>query len=300
MKKIILLTMLIISIGNSGTLQDFYESESDNRLSSYLEKEMEDEAMRCSQGSDKDCIALGIGSLATSLARLDTVLIGFLNKRRTYAQKKIVRVLRTVKKKRSNKKKKSKSKTKAQIIWDATISGKNNLKKTGIYKIIFKDGSSYIGIGAKQTIGQRLRNRSKKWLLTIKSIRAKYYPATNKEEIDTLKKLEKTMIGGITRFERVYYNSKRSNYANDVFNRIKHPKGKYNNNVTNRHNFSIDIKNSREVYFKTANQTINMIKNGKFRSMARILSLLPKNLRNSKSVRNKIVSAKIQWKNINR
>jgi len=82
MKKIILLTMLIISIGNSGTIQEFYNLKSDNSLSSYLEKQMEDEAMRCSQGSDKDCIALGIGSLATSLARLDTVLIGFLNKRR--------------------------------------------------------------------------------------------------------------------------------------------------------------------------------------------------------------------------
>ena len=299
MKKIILLTMLIISIGNSGTIQEFYNLKSDNSLSSYLEKQMEDEAMRCSKGSDIDCITLGVGSLSTSLVRLDKILVDFLRKRGTSA-KKIVSVLRAVKKKRYNKKKKSKSRTKAQIILDATISGKNNLKKTGIYKIIFKDGSSYIGIGAKQTIGQRLRNRSKKWLLTIKSIRAKYYPATNKEEIDTLKKLEKTMIGGITRFERVYYNSKRSNYANDVFNRIKHPKGKYNNNVTNRHNFSIDIKNSREVYFKTDNQTINMIRNGKFRSMARILSLLPKNLRNSKSVRNKIVSAKIQWKNINR
>ena len=106
---------------------------------------------------------------------------------------------------------------KSQIIRQLVIKGKENLNKHGVYKIIFKDGSTYAGKAKKQTIEQRLKNRSKKWLLNIKSIEAKAVP------IELIDKVERSIIGGATRAKKVLKNGKIGNYLNDKFNRIKHP-----------------------------------------------------------------------------
>jgi hypothetical protein len=224
MKKIILTVSLIMSLGHTSSLLDKYLKITDNKMSKYLEKEMYSEAVACENGVKISCIRLGIGAFSDSAWRAKELLSYF-----TYSG--IVK--KNVKKKLKNKilkiKKSQKRLTKSQIINNLTKkSDRKNLNKTGIYKITFKDGSVYIGKAVKQTIEQRLKNRNKNWLLSIKSIEAKYFP---KSQVD---RVERSIIGGATRFERIRYNPYSNDYnrrqsiyyRNDKFNRIKHPKTK--------------------------------------------------------------------------
>ena len=305
MKTVILLSVLLISIGNANTIEKYYMKGTDNEMSAYLEKEMQSEAMACSKGSTLSCINLGIGSFADSACRARELLTFFtpsgIVKKNAKKQLK-----RTIKKTY----KKSLKITKDQIINRVVISGKENLDKTGIYKIVFKKrigvldkrdiykvGKYYIGKAEKQTVRQRLKNRSKRWLSSIKYITIKYFP---KDEVD---KAERAIIGGATRFEDIYYKKRTSSYRNSPHNRIKHPKGKYffeEEKRINGYRVLTSIRNSNHGYIRINNRKINLIRNGRFRSLSKILSLLPKNLRNNKEIRQEIISARIQWRNITR
>jgi hypothetical protein len=68
----------------------------------------------------------------------------------------------------------------------------------------------------------------------------------------------------------------------------------------NGHQVMIYVAGNNKAYIKTDGRRLEMTRNGGFRSMAKILSLLPKDIRNSRLVRKKITSAKIQWRNNNR
>lgn len=303
MKKIILISLLFITMINADTLEKYYRNGTDNEMSAYLEKEMQSEAMACSKGSTLSCINLGIGSFADSAWRARELLTFFTPSGmvKKNAKKQLKRVVKKIYKK-------SKRITKNQIINRVVISGKENLDKTGIYKIVFKKrigalnkrgirkvGKYYIGKAERRTVRQRLNDRSKKWLSSIKSITVKYFP---KSEVD---KAERAIIGGATRFEDIYYKKRTSNYRNEPHNRMKHPKGKYffeKEKRINGYKVITSVRNSNYGYIRVNNKKINLIRNGQFRSLARILSLLPKNLRNNREIRKDIVSARIQWRNL--
>lgn len=304
MKKIILLSMLIISIGNSNTIEYYFEA-TNNEMSTALEKKMYSEAIACSEGSTVSCIALGMGSFADSAWRVREFLKFFTPS--GVVKKRVKGQFKRVAKKIYNKSKKI---TASQIINRVVISGKEHLNKTGIYKIVFKKrigylnkkglrkvGKFYIGKAERQTVKQRLKNRNKKWLSSIKSITIRYFP---KNEVD---EAEKTVIRGATRIEDMYYKKIRSSYRNDPHNRIKHPKGKYfferEKNI-NGYKVITSIRNSSYGYIRINYGKINLIRNGRFRSSAKILSLVPKGLRNNSQLRNEINNAREQWKNISR
>lgn len=309
MKKIFLFSLLFLSIGNTGTIQDFYNEASNNKISSYLERKMETEARACSNGHKVSCVALGVGSITTSLVRLDSLLIDFATRGKTRKQKIAQKRIKNIVKKLNKKRAKSKRVTKSQIIRKAVISGKENLNKTGVYKIIFKQrvyvdkkglrqvGKYYIGKAEKQTVEGRLKNRTKEWLQSIKSIQVKYFP---RNEVD---KAERTIIGGATRFEDIYYKKKTSSYRNEPHNRTKHPKGKYffekQKNIQG-YKILISVRNSKHAYIKINNKKINLIRNEKFRSFAKILSFVPKGIKNNHQLRKELVSARIAWKNLSR
>jgi hypothetical protein len=65
MKKIILLSILLITLGNSSIIDD-YMTFTDNRQARNLEYQLNDIAMECSKGKKESCVMLGIGSIGTS------------------------------------------------------------------------------------------------------------------------------------------------------------------------------------------------------------------------------------------
>lgn len=75
MKKIILSTILFMSIGNSNTITKYYYQATDNEMSTYLEKKMYTEAQACVRGYTRSCITLGVGSLADSAWRARELLL---------------------------------------------------------------------------------------------------------------------------------------------------------------------------------------------------------------------------------
>ena len=302
MKKIIVLSIFLVSLGTCSTIMEKYMTATDNEMSLYLDKEMQSEARACLNGSTLSCINLGIGSFADSAWRARELLTYFTPS--GVVQKNIKKQF-----KRKIKKilKKSKRTTKEQIIYRVTTSGRENLNKTGIYKITFKQkigylnkkglrkiGKYYIGKAEEQTVLSRLKNRSKKWVESIKSIKVKYFP---KNEVD---KAERAIIGGATRFEDMYYKKRTSSYRNDLHNRTKHSRGKYffekEKNI-NGYKVIISIRNSKHGYIRINHGRINLIRNGRFRSLKTIFSLLPRSLKDNRIIRKDIISAKIQWRN---
>jgi hypothetical protein len=304
MKKIILLSIIFISISNANSqILEKYMYITENEMSSSLDREMESVAKECVNGNNLSCINLGLGSFANSAWRAKDFLEYFTP---SHVVKK--KFKKEFLKKAKKTYRKSKRITKSQIIRRVTNSSDvKNLNKIGIYKIIFKNrigrlnkrgltkiSEAYIGKAVRQTVEQRLKNRSLKWIQSIKSIKVKHFP---KEEID---KIERSIIGGATRFENARISKERTNYRNDKFHRGKHPNGKYffeKDKKINGHQVRIIFKNSKQVYIKVDGTKVNMIRNGHFRQMARILSLLPKNLRHSQVMKKEIISAKIKWRN---
>lgn len=63
------------------------------------------------------------------------------------------------------------------------------------------------------------------------------------------------------------------------------------------HQVIIFINKTNKAYIQIDGKKIKMVRNGRFRSTARILSLLPSNIRKNRLLREKILKAKIQWKN---
>lgn len=194
MKKIILLSIgvFLISSGNASadTIQEYYNKVSNNRASSYLEKRMESEAMACSKGNNKACIALGVGSFASSLWRLDKILI------------------------------------------DVRTLGKSS------------------------------------------------------KSVKVLKKIKKILK------EKKLSDTKRKNGSTQSRYTLILPKTNING-----HQVIIYVTKNNKAYIQTDGKRVNMVKNENFRSTAKILSLLPSNIRNNSLLRKNIISAKIQWRN---
>ena len=101
---------------------------------------------------------------------------------------------------------------------------------------------------------------------------------------------------------RILKNSKKTSTSNRSNNR-SHQKNYTlilpQRNI-NGHKVLIYIMSPRansKAFIQVDNHKISMVRNGGFRSTAKILSLLPKNLRNSRLIRKKITSAKIRWRN---
>ena len=65
----------------------------------------------------------------------------------------------------------------------------------------------------------------------------------------------------------------------------------------NGHQVMIYVAKNNKAYIRVDGRRTEMTRNGRFRSNARILSLLPRDIRNNRLVRRKITSAKIQWRN---
>lgn len=69
----------IMGVDPSGlsTIQTYYLNSTDNLMSSFLEKRIYNEALRCSNGSKKACVLLGLGSLTDSAWRAANLLLFF-------------------------------------------------------------------------------------------------------------------------------------------------------------------------------------------------------------------------------
>jgi len=110
MKKIILLSILLISLGNSGTIEDLKSAvRGDNIISSKIENSMKDDAMRCSKGDKSSCLVLGAGSVASVLWRIDKALIDIASRGRTTKSRKARRILKKARKILKDKKNSSSS-----------------------------------------------------------------------------------------------------------------------------------------------------------------------------------------------
>jgi len=154
MKKIIVLSILLISFGNTSTIEDLKSAvRGDNIISSHIEKSMESDAMKCSKGNKSSCIVLGAGSVASVLWRIDKALIDIASRGRTSKSRKAIKILKKARrllkdnKNSSNTQRNNRSSQSRSIV----ILSERNINGHQVMIYIAKNNKAYIKVDGRRT-----------------------------------------------------------------------------------------------------------------------------------------------------